>query len=427
MHARVDGTPARPDLDGTFQVRDGVVRLAAREEVLEKVRADFRLDETRITLDTLSAVQGERGLVTGNGVVDLDGMALRRYHFDLGLRRFTASESGVYAAEIDGDLRVVNGPRVRGVSLPQVTGRVDVHRAAVLYDFTKQTESDLLAASTKPLFWTYRIDLKADDNLKWTPADADIEFDADLTMEQTRDSLLIYGEMHALRGTYYFLSQRFNVEKADLTFDNVNGVNPMIDAEATTRVTGSCSLAGLEGIAGPSVEDVPHTITVQITGRADEPFVAFSSDPDDWDEPCILRQITLGGALAGNSLEGATNEVSQSFLARAISRTVSPELERAFRGYLNDWRVERDAGGGYRLGVSTQPWQNVNVRYEQRVTGGTSTSTTGLQDPFEQSVQAEYRLGRFLYIATQLVRRGTTSSTSPSEDLNVNLKARWEY
>src|SRR6185436_5149362 len=145
MMANVDGTPARPDLNGTFQVRDGVVRLAAREEVLEKVRADFHLDETRITLDTLTAVQCERGLVSGHGVVDLDGMSLRRYHFDLDLRHVTASETGVYAAEVDGDLQVVNGPRVRGVSLPQVTGRVDVHRAAVLYDFTKQTESDLLA------------------------------------------------------------------------------------------------------------------------------------------------------------------------------------------------------------------------------------------------------------------------------------------
>ena len=427
MRARIDGTPQRPDLDGTLRVRDGVVRLAAREEVLERVHADFRLDEARITLDTLTAAQGERGQVTASGVVDLDGLALRRYDFDLALRHFTASETGIYAAEVDGNLRVVNGPRVRGVSLPQVTGTVDVHRAAVLYDFTKQTESDLLAASTKPLFWTYRLDVSADDNLKWTPADADIEFNADLTMEQTRDSLLIYGEMHALRGTYYFLSTRFDVERADVTFDNVTGVNPLIDAEARTVVTGSCFAAGFES-ASSEVLNVPHTITVQITGRADEPVVVFESDPDDWDEPCILRQITLGGALGGNLTGSAAGEVSQSYLARAISRTLSPELEKTFRGYLNDWRLERDQAGGFVVGFSTQPVRNVNLRYRQRVTPGTSSVPTGIQDPFEQSVQAEYRLGRFLYIATQLVRRGQTSaSSSEARDFNVNLKARWEY
>lgn len=425
MNARISGTPQRPELDGAFKVRDGVVRLAAREEVLEKVQADFRLDETRITLDRLTAVQGEHGTVNATGVVELDGMKLRRYEFDLSLSRFTASETGVYAAEIDGDLKVVNGPRVRGVSLPQVTGRVDVQRAAVLHDFTKQDEADLLAASTKPLFWTYRVDLNADDNLRWTPTDADIEFNADLTMEQTRDSLLIYGEMHAIRGTYYFTSTRFNIERADLTFDNVTGVNPLVDAVASTSVTGSCVLAGF------SAEQVeaPHTITVQITGRANEPEVTFESDPDDWDEPCILRQITLGGALAGGVSGTDAREVGNSYLARAISRSLSPELEKTFRGYLNDWRLERDHAGGFVVGFSTQPVRNVNLRYQQRVTPGTSTGGGGLQDPFEQSVQAEYRLGRFLYIATQLVRRDQTSSsaTGTTNDFNVKLKARWEY
>lgn len=427
MQARIAGTPARPELDGTFRIRDGTVRLAAREEILEKVNADFRLDETRITLDTLTAVQGERGRIAGRGVVDLDGLALRRYDFDLALDRFTASEAGVYAAEVDGDLRVVNGPRVRGVTLPQVTGRVGVHRAVVLYDFTRQTESDLLAASVRPLFWTYRIQLDADDNLRWTPADADIEFSADLTLEQTRDSLLIYGEMQAIRGTYYFLSTRFEVERAVLTFDNVNGVNPVIDAEATTTVIGGCEgvdPAALSlGSAGADAAEPSYTIRVGITGRADEPEVAFASEPAGLDESCILRQITLDdGNFAGA-------EVTNSFLARAISRTVSPELERAFRGYLNDWRVERQAGA-YVVGVSTQPVRNVNLRFRQRLPIAETENYSRLEDPFEQSVQAEYRLGRFFYIATQLVRRATTPTSPPNantRDFNVNLKARWEY
>jgi len=430
LAARVEGTPGHPDLDGVLRVRNGLVRMAAREEVLEGVSADFRLDESRLTLDSLTAREGRRGRVRARGAVELSGTALKGYGFDLTLRDFTATETGLYAAEFDADLRVTNGRRVRGVSVPQVTGRVDVDRAAILLDFTKQTENEVLAASAQPLFWTYRIDLLAKDKLKWTPTDADIEFNADLTVEQTLDSLLVYGDLHAIRGTYYFLSTRFKVERADLAFDNAEGgVNPVIDAVATTRITGT------SGDIQSTSSNQTHTVTVTITGRAKEPAVVFTSDPDDWDESQILREITVPtGSTAGATAGGSVD----SYLTRAINRSLNAELERAFRGYLNDWQLEREKGGlfdpaagAYIVSVSSQPLRNVNLRYHQRLaTGVESQSPQAVEDPFQQKVEAEYRLSRFFYIGSELVRRlqtpsGTTSASGT--DFNVKLKARWEY
>ena len=79
------------------------------------------------------------------------------------------------------------------------------------FDFANQNEVQKRAATTQPLYWTYRIRAEAKNNLRWRTADADMEFDADLDLQQTPDSLLIYGEMHALRGQYWFLSSRFRV------------------------------------------------------------------------------------------------------------------------------------------------------------------------------------------------------------------------
>src|SRR4029077_19215805 len=147
--------------------------------------------------------------------------------------------------------------------IPQVTGKASVRRAAILYDFTSQTEEQALAASAEPLFWTYRIDVEAKDKLKWTPREADIEFNADLTVEQTTDSLIIFGEMHSLRGTYYFLSNRFNVVNADLVFDNAKeGINPTIDASATARIGAAAST----DVTASSGSEVSHQVTVLITG-----------------------------------------------------------------------------------------------------------------------------------------------------------------
>lgn len=430
LSARVAGTARRPQLSGSGRVRGGVVRLAAREEELRGLDADFRLDPSGVHLDSLSARQGDRGRLTGRGDVKLKGLAPDGYRFDLTLRDFTAVETGSYAAEFDGDFVVTNGPRVRGQALPQVTGTVESRHAVVLIDFTNQTESEQLAATTQELFWTYRVQVSATSNLHWQPPDGDIEFSADLTLEQTRDSLMVYGDMRALRGTYYFLSNRFDVSKADLTFDNLSGVNPVLDVEAVTRV--KQPVAGAT-CASKGTED----ITATITGRANEPVVAFSSSPDDWEEPCILRELTVG-RFADDKGGVSPQAPLDSYVTQAINRTLSAEMSRTFNGYINEWVLERERGGllgegDLIVGVGFPVSRNLQVRYRQRVPGmereygGTGKPT----DPFERDVEAEYRLNRFFYISTELKQRriltGSTGSVVGTPDFNVNLKARWEY
>ena len=180
------------------------MRLAGREEQLEGLNAELTLTDTLITLNSLSARQRKRsgapGLVDAHGLVELTGLALKRYRFDLRLTDFTAIEAGVYAADIDGAFTVTNAPRRGRTTLPLVVGNVELRRAVVSLDFANQTELERRAAATKPLYWLYRIQLSASDRLRWKPSAADIEFSADLSLEQTRDSLIIYGDMTALRG-----------------------------------------------------------------------------------------------------------------------------------------------------------------------------------------------------------------------------------
>jgi hypothetical protein len=236
LAARIEGTTRKPTLDGTVQVRGGVMAPAGREEVLEDVYANLRLSRSRIMLDTLYAREGRRGQVTGHGVIDLQGSALKSYRVDLALHEFTIHEAGFYVALINGNVAVADGPRVSGHTLPMITGDIQLERGVIVFDFANAAEQERLAATTQPLLWTYRIHLLANSNLRWQPPDGDIEFSADLTLEQTPGALSIWGDMHALRGTYHFLSNKFTVVKADVTFDNVGGINPVLDAQATTRV-----------------------------------------------------------------------------------------------------------------------------------------------------------------------------------------------
>jgi TamB, inner membrane protein subunit of TAM complex len=446
LHAKVEGTPSHPLIDGAAHVRDGRLRLAAREEVLEGLNADFKISPSGITLDSLTAKQGRKGVVHGRGRVDLDGFALKDYRFDLTLRQFAASEPGLYAVLFNGDFVVTNGPRIHEQTLPMVDGSVHVQRAVILFDFSNQSEMQQIAASTQPLFWTYRIQLDAKDELRWRPPEGDIEFNADLRMEQTPDSLLIFGEMHLIRGTYWFLSNKFTVQTADLIFDNVEGVNPTIDATATTRIDATSPVQngaiGLEG-ATTATTGVTHEVTVHIKGRGNAPTIDFSDDKGEWDQSTMLRQLTLGRSGGVNVAGVNVGDPLDSYVTRAINRSLSADMSKVFGGYVNDWSLERDRGGlilgdGEVIATArSQVTGDFALQYSQRVPGlarsegNAIINTSSTTDLFERDLRAEYRLNRFFFITTDVSQRragaGVTTTTTGGPDYNVSLKARWEY
>ena len=446
LHATVGGTPQRPDLRGTAAVRDGEALMVGRSELVTGLRADFRLDETRITMDSLFARSGRRGTVRADGVVELEGARVGHYEFRLAMDDFTVVEPGLYAAEFDAPrLRVTDGPGVDGGTLPHVEGDLFLRGARVLFDFTNQNETQQLAARTQPLYWTYRVRLQAANNLRWQPPDGDIEFSADLTLEQTPKTLNIFGDLNALRGTYDFLSNRFAIRQADLTFDNVGGLNPVLDIVATTTVlpvAGATSGNGLSGGSASSDRPRPHRITVTITGRADAPTIAFESDPADWDQPTILSQLTVGRFLGGGTVVSQLSDPLDSYVTRMINAQLSPLLSRTFLRDVGQWQLEREQGGlfGGRgdlfVTVAHQFNPRVQVSYKQRVPGLERSGAEALtvsgtdQGLLERNVAAEYRINRFFYVTTELAqRRLQTSAALPTlvPEFNVNLKARWEY
>ncbi|HET7225036.1 MAG TPA: translocation/assembly module TamB domain-containing protein [Candidatus Eisenbacteria bacterium] len=448
LHAGIEGTPRHPRLTGDAHIRDGTARLAGREEQVADLNADLHFEGEKAVLDKLTAHQlmygpaahaTRKGLVTASGTVDLTGMQLRDYQFKLGLHDFTVTEQGFYEVNFDADpLTVTRGTElVNGHSLPHVTGQVAVRRAVVLFDFANQSETSMLAASTAPLQWTYAVGVRAASGVHWQPPDADIEFSADLTLEQTARALNIFGDLTGIRGYYDFLGNRFTISKANLSFDNIGGVNPLIDAEATTRVV------PLQTTATVTTEStVPHTVTVDITGRADHPSIQFSTEPADWDQAVVLRELTVGHVLteSGAATASSLQDPLDSWLTRKINEQLTPLLSTAFLQDIGQLQLQREQGGlVYGKGDIYAVWSKqlnprVQLTAQQRVPGFQNAPTTYLDTnvpvtSVERNVQAEYRLNRFFYVTTELGQRrtitNTTASTAP--DFNVNLHARWEY
>ena len=280
-----------------------------------------------------------------------------------------------------------------------------------------------------PLYWTYRIRAEANNNLRWRTPDADMEFDVDLDLQQTPDSLLLYGEMHALRGTYWFLSNRFKILNADLTFDNQQGVDPLLDIAAETKLRPS----------GANARTEQETITAQLTGRSSKPVISLTSSNPDADQRSILEGLTVG-TLRDNSGRGySANPLVDNYFTRQLNAQLSASMSEFFRGAITEWELQRDRGGVLSgegelvVGVGSQVTDRLALRYRQRVPGLGKTPNSAIRpdptDLFEQNVEAEYRINRFIYVTSGVSRRRGTivGPAQPNTDYNLNLKARWEY
>jgi hypothetical protein len=244
--------------------------------------------------------------------------------------------------------------------------------------------------------------------------------------------------MSSLRGTYWFLSNRFDITKADLRFDNVLGVDPVLDIEASTRLTAQ---ERNNYLLAASADAQPQTyeIVVRIQGRSSEPQIAFESIPGDLDQAQILSQLTIGRFRGeGNTLVDFSDPLD-NYVTQAINRQLSTELSQVFRGYVQEWSLERESGGlfagsgGYLVGVRVPITSGLDVRYRQNVSG-VGTPTAGQSpgtNPLERDVAAEYRINRFFYVTAGMAERraaaSSTTSASSTMDFNLNLKARWEY
>ncbi|MEO5989073.1 MAG: translocation/assembly module TamB domain-containing protein [Candidatus Eisenbacteria bacterium] len=434
--ATVEGTPKKPKMQGGGRIRDGTIRPINREEELVQVYADLHFNESRISLDTLSARQGRTGRIRSKGEVNLSGAGLENYRFDLELRDFAASEEGTYAMLFDGDFVVTDGSRVYGDRLPHVTGDVRVKKGSVEFDFANQSEVQRRAATTQPLYWTYRIHMAATSNLRWNPPDGDMEFSADLDLEQTPDAFIIYGEMHSLRGTYYFLSNRFTVTQADLIFDNQRGVDPTLDVTAQTKLRPyrpDLATAGLRTGGGADLE----TIVAHITGRSSQPVITLSSLESSWGQRQILGELTYGRfSDQGGSGNISLTDPLDNYLTRQLNNQLSQNMSEFFRGAITEWNVERERGGLLQgtgdlvFGVGTYLTPQLAVRYRQRLSGFGRTGPLGAADIFERDVEAEYRINRFIFLTTEVAKRRNLQGPNANEvvnDVNVNLKARWEY
>ncbi|MDC8754093.1 translocation/assembly module TamB domain-containing protein [Erythrobacter sp. sf7] len=296
--ARATGTLADPRITGTLATEDLTVSSGLTGTRIEKVRARGTFAGSRLQLTRFAGSTAGGGTVTGSGIVDLAGMsATRGPGIDL-----KAAVNGARLLDANGLEATITGPlRIVSNGLGgTIAGRVKIDRArwelgvaaedvALPQIATREINGEDGRArqqvSARDTAWRYLVNASAPSRVTVEGMGLESEWGIDIALRGTVNDPRIGGTARLVRGDYTFAGTRFELTRGRILFDENEPIDPRLDILAETSRSGT-------------------NVDIAITGNAQSPSIAFSSDPALPEEE-ILARLLFGGSVTSLSATDA--------------------------------------------------------------------------------------------------------------------------
>jgi translocation and assembly module TamB len=284
---------ADPCLNGIIRGKDMVYENQTYGTRLTNMVVNGRFTGNRLEIDDLAATAGD-GTVKAKGFVSLAAADGYPMHVEATLDNARLARSDNIAARATGNLTL---DKVAGqtallsgdLRLPETRYRIVREGAASVPVLTgvrrkppagrRRISGDGLAAAGGSLFDLIRLDirLRAGDEVYVSGMGLESEWQADITLKGTTQAPRVTGDIELVRGTLGFAGRSFDLEEGKVTFPTGDAYDPSIQLLATD-----------------TIETV--TVNVNVSGRAMNPQVTFSSVPGlPQDE--ILSRILFGDSI----------------------------------------------------------------------------------------------------------------------------------
>ncbi|MHB9879616.1 translocation/assembly module TamB domain-containing protein [Pacificimonas sp. ICDLI1SI03] len=288
--ADVSGRLDAPRLTGVVKANSLVYENETFGTRIADLRLDGRFTNTDFVLNQMAGRAGE-GTVSASGRASLS--AEDGYPIDLSVTVDNAqlAEGEGISARVSGDLNIVNGPNrpasISGtLTLPEARYRIvrqggeeiaelaGVRRRPVSLESVENAAGEEEEA-VPPSDWNLDIDIRADNRIFVTGMGLESEWQMDLNVGGTASDYRVRGELEILRGTFGFANSSFDLTRGIIEMTGEKEINPRLDIRAETDVD-------------------TVTAIINITGRAYDPQIAFTSRPVRPEDE-ILSLILFGG------------------------------------------------------------------------------------------------------------------------------------
>ena len=305
----IRGTAAAPAITGTASASGARLIDVRRNLAINNLAANVTFDGNRATISNLGGALSTGGRVTVDGTVGITPGSGFPADLRINLAQATYADGTLVAATADGTL-TLTGPLVSG---PALGGRLTLTKAAITVPAklpTSLTEIDIrhrnapadvlrqmeelrpkeAQGNARPI--ALALIINAPNGIFVRGRGIDAELGGELTVRGTAVAPEVSGGFEMRRGRIVILTKRLDFTEGDITFGG--GLIPVLNMEASTT-------------------SAQTTITVNVTGIANDPQISFSSSP------ALPQDEVLARLIFGQSMS-RLSPVQIAQLADAVSQ-----------------------------------------------------------------------------------------------------------
>ena len=395
----LQGARPQPHIEGSLDVFGASVRIPLLRSTFSPIDGRIAFDGSALALQDLRIGAGD-GEALATGRVELDRLVPTSVDLKLDLRHFPLARSSVLRTHLDGELGVV-GP----LSLLAFTGdlvaedtRVRLPEEAdpllreihvVARSASASAPLSIVEGADEPGLYehaTFDLKLRIPRGTWVKGHGANLNLTGQLELRKgTLEAARYSGQVEVVRGTYTLRGRRFAIRQGTVEFDGGTDLNPLVDIEASYRVS--------------DVEIIAY-----LTGHALDPILRLES------EPVLPESEVLHYLVFGRSSDEATDSdprigaAAGSLAAGVALSQVTPLLEDSLPIDTLEILVPTEQSDGA-IGVGKYIHEDVYVRYGRTLS----------RDPVDE-VSVELRLNKHWSVESQA-----------SSDENAGADLVWSF
>jgi translocation and assembly module TamB len=269
---RLAGTVGQPQLDGSAELVGGRYANPALGVTLDALNAKLIGRGSRLELASLSASDGGKGSLSGQGAIDfsaakpafdgsvqLSSFAIQRDDATAVANAALRFGGGADGGQVSGKVTIDQANITLPDQLPPAIVKIDVveingSRTATITPGPTKPQRE----STLPVALSLTIDLPGRIFVRGRGLDS--EWRGRLAIQGTADKPSIQGTLSLVRGRLALLGRTLTLSDGQINFPGGATLDPILDITATATTTNL-------------------TATIKITGRASQPTLTITSDP----------------------------------------------------------------------------------------------------------------------------------------------------
>lgn len=363
LDVTIAGTSTSPAVTGAVTLNGARIIDLRRNLTLNDLKGTLRFDGAQATLSELTGRLGGGGTISASGTIGIQPQSGFPADIAVKLNGATYADGTLFTTSASGDL-ALKGPLL---TAPVLSGRIALSKTSITVPeklpaslseidirhknapaAVKAQARDMRGDETNGSSSTIGLDLaiNASSGIFVRGRGIDAELGGDLTIRGTAADPVVAGAFTMRRGRLTILSRRLDFSSGTITFGGA--LIPVLNLEATTSASST-------------------TITVDVTGLANDPTITFSSSPAlPQDE--IIAQLIFGQSMSKlSALQIAQLADAVSQLAGGRSSSLFEKL-RSNLG-VDDLDISTDDKGQAKVSAGKYLNERTYIQLEQ---GGSS-------------------------------------------------------